>query len=107
MKGGEGEVQTERPFLACLQEFRNYWGNSEVLEGKSSRRLTGLDKTLDPGNAVLKPSDSRDVTENAESIDKNIVHRTHNYRLLSGVRYQSVITARKLELLFSGLSTYR
>jgi hypothetical protein len=46
MKGGEGEVQTERPFLVCLQELLG-GGNSEVLEGKSSP-LTGLDKALVP-----------------------------------------------------------
>jgi hypothetical protein len=30
MKGGEGEVPTERPFFACLQELLGGGGNSEV-----------------------------------------------------------------------------
>jgi hypothetical protein len=30
MKGGEEEVQTERPFLLA---YKNYWGNSEVISG--------------------------------------------------------------------------
>jgi hypothetical protein len=50
MKGGEGEVQTERPFLLS---YRKYWGNSEVL-GESSP-LTGLDKTLDTVAALYRP----------------------------------------------------
>jgi hypothetical protein len=43
MKGGEEEVQTERPFLLA---YKNYWGNSEVIWGGGEFPLTGLDKTL-------------------------------------------------------------
>jgi hypothetical protein len=61
MKGGEGEMQTERPFFGLLTGIIG-GGDSEVFGGEKFP-LTGLDKTL----YILSPTDRRAIKLSRDS----------------------------------------